>query len=1223
MQRDKDSSSKKASRIPQNDGNWLLVISHFLIVTRKLPKSQSHKVSPFITHLSLLLAIFFFGTLSAQSLYINEIMSSNSNTIYDEDGDTPDWIEIYNAETSEVFLQGFTLSDDVADPYKWEFPDVSIPPQDFLFVFASGKDRPVGHWETIIDWGDDWKYFIGTEEPPSDWREIDFDDSSWNEGPSGFGFGDDDDATILPDPLISFYIRHTFQIDDLQNIVNALFHVDFDDAFVAYLNGVEFAREGIGLEGLMPAYDETANASHEAQIYQGGLPELFTIENLSAILTEGNNVLAIQTHNISSTSSDLTMIPFLTFGMKVEPTGANGIAAILDFDLPNMHTNFKLSCSGEDIILSDATGIMLDETIIPCMQTDISYGRQPDGSDNFFLFNQPTPNASNTATGFLDYSADPVIDINGGFYDNEFTFGFIDTPADETIYYTLDGSIPDENSFSYSQPVTIDSTVVVRARGLEDGKIPSQTITESFFVDIDPTLPVISLVSDPVNLFDDDYGIYALGPNAQSTYPYYGANFWEDWERPINIQMFESDGTDAFHINAGVKIFGNYTRGLPQKSLAIYTRSQYDDSKIEYQIFPEKNIDEFDNIILRNSGNDWEWSLMRDALMTSLLQETGLDIQDYRPSIVYINGDFWGIHNIREKLNEHYLEANHGVDKDEIDMLEDNFLIIHGDNQHYLALLNFLENNDISIPDNYEYVCTQMDMENYLNYMTAELFFANKDWPGRNVKFWREQNNDSKWKWILFDTDFGFGLGSSFDFNMLEFALEPNGPIYPNPPWSTFLFRRLVTNDTFVQDLVNLFADRFNSIFQTDILQAKILEMSGIIAPEMPDHFVRWDHTMASWENELLVLQYFASDRPGYVKQHIMDEFNLPGTANVYLDISPAETGNILVNTLQVEEFPWVGEYFLQNPLTLTGIDVPGWEFAGWSGDVISDSTSITLDMDDDYSLIAWFEPAGSYADSIVFNEINYNSAADFDPEDWIEIYNRSQLDIDLSGWKFSDSDDNHIYEFLTGFTLPAEEYLVICRDTNAFSALFPNVDNIVGNIDFGLSSSGEMIRLFDQTGEIIDSLAYGVNSPWPPEPNGNGPTLALLNPHYDNTDPQSWAASSEHGTPGEINDVYISTDDNLIVQTNLELLQNYPNPFNPSTLINYSLSQDNNIKLTIYNIKGQLVKILVNEFQPKGRYTISWNGKSESGKQAASGIYFYKLSNGKNARTRKMMLLK
>jgi hypothetical protein len=400
--------------------------------------------------------------------------------------------------------------------------------------------------------------------------------------------------------------------------------------------------------------------------------------------------------------------------------------------------------------------------------------------------------------------------------------------------------------------------------------------------------------------------------------------------------------------------------------------------------------------------------------------------------------------------------------------------------------------------------------------------------------------------------------------------------------------------------------------------------MHDYIASEMANHVIRWEHTLAAWENEILVLQYFAADRPQFMKQHLMDQFGFPGTAGVFLDISPAGSNGIVqVNTLEVEEFPWSGEYFMQNPVRLTGIDVPGWRFAGWSGDVISDSTSITLDMVQEYSLIAWFEPDVCYADSIVFNEINYNSAPDFDPEDWVEIYNRSQQDVNLSGWHFSDEDDSHVFYLPSDFVLPAESYFVLCRDSVAFSSLFPNVSNFLGNWDFGLSSNGEPIRLFDQTGTLIDSVAYAVNSPWPPEPNGNGPTLSLINPDYDNSNPQNWAASSDYGTPGAINDVYVAADENITIPAELQLLQNFPNPFNPITMINYSIPEDKNIKLTIYNIKGQLVKILVNEFQQKGRYTVNWDGKSDFGKQAASGIYFYKLSDGKNSKIKKMMLLK
>jgi len=240
-------------------------------------------------------------------------MSSNVSIISDEDGDFPDWIEIYNNNQSIYNLNEYFLSDDASDKFKWNIPNTTIEPYDFLLIFASGKDRNVwaSHWETIIDWGDIWKYRIGTSEPPTSWNQISFDDTLWSSGPSGFGYGDGDDSTIVSQ-TISLYLRKDFTVSDILNIKLAQLHIDYDDAFVAYLNGIEIARRGIGQFGVPPAYNQTADELHEAQIYQGGLPDAINVDNIQSLLINGNNVLAIQVHNYGATSSDLTMIPFFT-----------------------------------------------------------------------------------------------------------------------------------------------------------------------------------------------------------------------------------------------------------------------------------------------------------------------------------------------------------------------------------------------------------------------------------------------------------------------------------------------------------------------------------------------------------------------------------------------------------------------------------------------------------------------------------------------------------------------------------------------------------------------------------------------------------------------------------------------------------------------------------------------------------------------------------------------
>ena len=266
-------------------------------------------------------------------------MSSNSTTIYDESGNTPDWIELYNSNNIEIDLTGFGLSDDIDDPFKWIFPSVIINPESYVLIFASGEggDSYVQHWETVINWGDEWNYFIGYTNPPSNWRELSFDDSGWLNGPSGFGYGDGDDATEVPQ-VMSVFVRKTFQVESIDNIAALVFHVDYDDAFVAYLNGNEIARANIGTPGFVPNYDEGAYEWWEAEIYGGGLPERYEIDPEPGLLTNGENVLAIQVHNYNITSSDMSLIPFFTLGMLQAPDNPSGTPDILNFSLTNLHT---------------------------------------------------------------------------------------------------------------------------------------------------------------------------------------------------------------------------------------------------------------------------------------------------------------------------------------------------------------------------------------------------------------------------------------------------------------------------------------------------------------------------------------------------------------------------------------------------------------------------------------------------------------------------------------------------------------------------------------------------------------------------------------------------------------------------------------------------------------------------------------------------------------------
>lgn len=259
---------------------------------------------------------------------------------------------------------------------------------------------------------------------------------------------------------------------------------------------------------------------------------------------------------------------------------------------------------------------------------------------------------------------------------------------------------------------------------------------------------------------------------------------------------------------------------------------------------------------------------------------------------------------------------------------------------------------------------------------------------------------------------------------------------------------------------------------------------------------------------------------------------------------------------------------------------------------------------------------------NIIINEINYNSADDFNPEDWVELYNADDVELNISGWEFKDEDDSHVFVIPENTILQPGDYLVLCKDTALFSSVFPDVTNFIGDLGYGLSGGGEMIRLFNEEDALIDWVDYDDEDPWPDLPDGNGPTLELIDPTLDNSLAESWQTSLDHGTPGTENSEGQTSLENEIIPQSCSM-NNYPNPFNPSTTISFSLNTGGKIDLVIYNMKGQQIKTLVNETLESGNHSVLWDGTDDHDQLVTSGIYFYKLKTENSVSTKKMVLMK
>jgi hypothetical protein len=1166
----------------------------------------------------ILFLFLFIGLASSQDVVINELQPLNTNTISDEDGEFADWIEIYNPGSIPVNMDGMGISDDADQLNKWIFPAVTLDPNEFLLIFASGKDRKtrVTHWETVINKGDSWRYRSGTSEPPSTWRQTNFDDNAWSEGPSGFGYGDGDDTTILP-VVLSVAVRKKFNVSNPDGIISLLFHIDYDDAFVAYLNDTEVARKNIGTPGIVPPFNQGANNWREAEIYQGGYPEEYDISGFAGLLQPGENVLAIQVHNYDLNSSDMSCIPFLTMGLQSPPDNPRGLSDHIVLSLPNLHTNFRLSAGGETLYLTNPDSQVTDTIAFSEMPTDLSLGRQPDGTNDWRIFDQPSPGGANTSTGYMGLTPDPIFSLSTGVYSGPQAFSI---SYSGNIYYTLDGTEPDETATLYTDPMLISKTTVIRARAFEAGKMPSSIITSTYLIDEDLHLPVMSLTTDPENLWDEQTGIYVKGPNAETVFPYFGSNFWQDWERPIHVEFIEQDGSFGFKTDAGVKITGGWSRGNDQKSLAIFMRRRYGQAELNYQLFPDVDISKFKAFVIRNSGNDWGNTMMRDGMITSLTNPLGLEKQAFRPVVLFLNGEYWGIQNLRDKMNEDYLASHYDLDPDEIDLLENNAMAIEGSPEHYNMMRDFITNNNIKDPAVYENVTNLIDVTNFIDYQVSQIYCDNNDWPGNNIKFWRPQTSDGIWRWILFDADFGFDIWSQnrVNFNTLEFATDPNGPDWPNPPWSTYLLRRLLENDSFKINFINRFADHLNTIFSSTHVNQHVDSLKAIIRDDISRHLSRWGGTYETWEYLVTNLKVFATQRPAYVRSHIIQKFNLSGDILVNVENLNIHGGQLKLNSININTKKWSGRYFSDIPILIQAIPYAGYRFAGWAGGSTSLDDSIQINLNSSETFYANFLPDTS----LVINEINYNSSPDFPAGDWIEFYNSSMLPIDVSGWIFKDSDDAHIFTFPDSLIVAPDSYIILSGDSLKFSTSFPSLPNPVGYFDFGLNNGGELVRLFDSENHLVDSLTYMDVLPWPVEADGFGPTLSLREPYLDNSLPDSWEASVVNGTPGEPNMglTGFGTDLQNSIPNHYELEQNYPNPFNPQTTIQVSLPESGHLNLIIFDVRGKIVETISDGYFSAGIHKFMWKPKSS----VASGIYFYQLEiAGKFLQTKKLLFLK
>lgn len=709
----------------------------------------------------------------------------------------------------------------------------------------------------------------------------------------------------------------------------------------------------------------------------------------------------------------------------------------------------------------------------------------------------------------LTFGQDTIKEVqfskDGGIYLE--TFDLKLDAGGETIFYTTDGTEPNSTSTNYSSPIAIDTTTVVRAVFYRDGK-KTEVITQSYIYGRQFDMPVVSIVTDPANFFSYDRGIYVKGCCADSIIPYKGANFWKNWYRDVNIEFYEPDGKLGFNQAAIVKIFGGYSVGLPMKSLAVYSNKKKGKKNFKHQIFPQLENKKYRTFLLRSAGGDFNKCHFRDAMLTQLGKDIGQTIQEDRPAVVFINGEYWGIHHLREKINEHFIHDHFNIDRDSVDMMRHRLDLQNGTRKHYVAMKKFMERNDFSKEENIQKLDSLMDIMNYIDYNITEVFVDNRD-AGGNIRYWRAQADTGKWRWVLYDLDITFGINDwkGYKRNTLERMTKKNNETWPDPPWSTFIIRKLLENDSLKQHYINRFADVLNTSYSSKSVNRKINHYHDLLQKEMPYHVVKWRSLkIDTWERNINILRDFANYRPSYCRQHLISRFDLGDTVTIQLD--DPTSGTIQLNSLKIDS-NFTGIYFKNNPIKIQANPDFGYQFSHWLIEDKKDTTAfLKLDLNNQDSSIriqAFFKKLGmsNLNGAVIINEINTQKDTITGIRDWVELYNNSTNDIQINNWQLTDGKR----ALALNFNLPAKGHFILTRDSITFKKAYPNQSNI-SEADLHLGKK-DLLFLLDENGKVVDSLQYKLPK------NKENLSFSKINPSH-----QSVEASYElaQPTPGEKN---------------------------------------------------------------------------------------------------------
>lgn len=757
------------------------------------------------------------------------------------------------------------------------------------------------------------------------------------------------------------------------------------------------------------------------------------------------------------------------------------------------HAPFKLDPEGGTLFLYNKSNEIIDALEYPATFRNASFGRESDLSENWTHFTKPSPLAPNNSAEATDLICKkPQFSLNPGFYTGAQSLTFTANEG-ENIYYTVDNSEPTEESNLYDEnlPIELKQTVVIRAKAFAPDRMPSELASSTYFINErkPENLRVVSISTDQRFLTNDTIGIYCDGTNGiagnlQKT----PKNFNQDWDRPTNFEFFDEQGEPQLNQELDIRIVGGGSRESALKSISLSPKKKFGNNRLNYDFFPtHKPRHEYKEIMMRNSGNDFKRTMMKDAFLQSMIiGRMEVDYQAYEPAVIFINGQYCGIENMRERSNKDFVFSNHGLEDDEVYLIEATYKGVDSHNDIptdpvFLQFSNWLKTHPLSDSTNYAQAKELIDIDEFINYLILQIYVSNVDWPYNNVKMWKSLP-DGKWRWILMDVEYSYSSGR-IDHNSLTFALGENsksviGGYSIAPEWSTIVFKSLIASTEFRNKFIDRFAIHLSTTFEADRLSHLMDSMANRIRKEMPYHQARYG-IVDNFQNDIETWRTFASQRVPKVLNHISGRFlNNATTHKIHLssDISGV---TYLLNEAQIPDTKATIQYFHNRKLNIQPRPIKGYTFKHWmvNGEVFSDiiySTTLTSDL----TLEAVFEPSESTTvlPKIYINEVMTSNSKITDEngetDDYIELYNAGSEDVNIGGWYISDKVVNPTkFEFATEIpektTIPAGGRIILWADENGSQGPL--------HLNFKLDKEGETVTLYRKDEidelEIIDQV--------------------------------------------------------------------------------------------------------------------------------------------------------